>query len=261
MSHFDENLTPLLSLATNEDLDPLVEYIKKADLSESLTSNDLYKKYTPNHTQYVELIEREIREFGGNSFLNIFRKAGPQYHEIVCDVAVKLDANYNSKSSIEEVESAILLRIMSQSWEKMSNEERREFLLEMGLGTGISSVPKAFPVAALQIALRSSGYLAGEFATMVANAVAIKLLGTSLTAVANTTLTRSIAVFAGPIGWVVTGIWTALDLAGPAYRVTIPCVVHIAMLRQRYTLEHCKNCTAPYTAGAKFCQNCGTALG
>lgn len=42
-----------------------------------------------------------------------------------------------------------------------------------------------------------------------------------------------IAVFLGPVGWVLTGVWTAIDLAGPAFRVTVPCVLHIAMLRQR----------------------------
>ncbi len=32
-------------------------------------------------------------------------------------------------------------------------------------------------------------------------------------------------------------IWALFDIASPAYRVTIPCVIHIAMLRQKYMLE------------------------
>ena len=260
MSHFDENLTPVLSLASNTDLDPLVEYISNANLSETLTINDLFKKHTPNHKEYVELIEREIRGFGGNTFINLFRGNGPQYFEIVCDVADKLGANYNKKSSIDEVESAIMMRIMSQAWEKMTDEERQSFLKEMGLGTGIGSLPKALPVAALQIAIRASGFLAYKLALIVANAIARAILGRGLALATNAALTRGIAVFAGPIGWVITGIWTLLDLAGPAYRVTIPCVVHIAMLRQQYSLMHCNKCSAPYTAGAKFCQNCGSEI-
>lgn len=260
MSHFDENLTPVLSLASNADLEPLVEYISKASLSETLTNNDLYKKHTPNHKEYVELVEREIRKFGGNTFLNIFRDNGPQYFDIVCDVASKLGANYNKKSSIDEVESAIMMRIMSQAWEKMTNQERQEFLNSMELGTGIESLPKALPVVALQIAIKASGFLAYKLAIIVANAIARAILGRGLAFATGATLTRGIAVFAGPIGWVITGIWTLLDLAGPAYRVTIPCVVHIAMLRQQYSLMHCPECSAPYTDGAKFCQNCGTRI-
>ena len=95
MSHFDEDLTPVLALASNEELATLVEYICKANLSEKLTSNEFYKEHVPNHTAYVELIEQELREFGGNSFINLFRGNGPTYFEIVKDVADKLGANYN----------------------------------------------------------------------------------------------------------------------------------------------------------------------
>ena len=41
------------------------------------------------------------------------------------------------------------------------------------------------------------------------------------------------AIFAGPIGWLLTVIWTAIDVAGPAYRVTIPCCIQIAYMRRR----------------------------
>ena len=260
MSHFDENLTPVLALAPDEDLEPLVEYIAKASLSETLTINDLYKKHSPKHKEYVELIEKEIRTFGGNTFLNVFRGNGPAYIEIVGDVASKLGANFNKNSTIEEIESAIMMRIMSQAWEKMKPEEKEAFLKEMGIGSGVGSIPKALPVAALQAAIKASGFLAYKLALIVANAIAKAILGRGLSLAANAALTRWIAVFAGPIGWVVTGIWTLLDLAGPAYRVTIPCVVHIAMLRQQYSLLHCKECSAPYTVGTKFCPNCGAKI-
>jgi uncharacterized protein YaaW (UPF0174 family) len=42
------------------------------------------------------------------------------------------------------------------------------------------------------------------------------------------------AVLAGPIGWVISGIWAAYDIAGPAYRVIIPCTITIAYLRSIY---------------------------
>ena len=42
----------------------------------------------------------------------------------------------------------------------------------------------------------------------------------------------TIGAFAGPIGWVITGLWTLADVAGPAYRVTIPAVIQVAFLRQ-----------------------------
>ena len=45
---------------------------------------------------------------------------------------------------------------------------------------------------------------------------------------------KSISAFAGPIGWVITAAWTAFDVAGPAFRVTIPAVIQVAFLRQQY---------------------------
>ena len=45
---------------------------------------------------------------------------------------------------------------------------------------------------------------------------------------------RGIGVFAGPIGATVMGFYTLYDLAGPAYKVTVPAVIYIAALRQTY---------------------------
>ena len=42
---------------------------------------------------------------------------------------------------------------------------------------------------------------------------------------------KAFAVLTGPIGWVLAGLWTAFDIAGPAYRVLIPCTITIAYLR------------------------------
>ena len=260
MSNFDMDLTPLIEKCSNEDLEPLVGYIKKADWTEGLTNKDLYKFHNPDHKKYASLIENEIREFGGNSFVNVFRGTGPSYAEVVRDVADKLKANYNKKSSTADVENAILIKVASDAWDKMSEEERRQFLNEMGIGIGSGSIPKALPVAALQVAIKASGFLAYKLALIIANAIAKVILGRGLMFGTNMVLARSIAVFAGPIGWIITGLWTAIDLAGPAYRVTIPCVVHIAMLRQKLLSSYCPSCNEPCAENAAFCSVCGAEL-
>ncbi|MFP6133819.1 flagellar biosynthesis protein FlgG [Helicobacter pylori] len=40
-------------------------------------------------------------------------------------------------------------------------------------------------------------------------------------------------ILAGPIGWVITGALVSINLAGPAYRVTVPAYVLIATLRRK----------------------------
>ena len=38
-------------------------------------------------------------------------------------------------------------------------------------------------------------------------------------------LTRTMGAFAGPVGWVLSSLWLLIDLAGPAYRVTLPSCI------------------------------------
>ncbi len=44
-------------------------------------------------------------------------------------------------------------------------------------------------------------------------------------------------ILAGPIGWVITGALVSVNLAGPAYRVTVPACVLVATLRKKLKEE------------------------
>lgn len=230
-----------LRQASNEDLDPLVGYILNAEISESLSDSDEYKRYHPDHRQYVDLIDREIRDFGGNTFANAFRilfdMGHISYEEVVHDVADKMDVKYEKHNSVEAIEDAILFAVLAKAWPKMTEEERKEFYSVANLKVDVPGhIPSSVPAIALQAAIRMGGFASYQLAVIVANAVAKFVLGHGFTILTNAAITRSIAVFAGPIGWAITGLWTAIDIAGPAYRVTIPCVIQIAMLRHKYSL-------------------------
>ena len=95
---------------------------------------------------------------------------------------------------------------------------------------------------------------------IIANVIVKSLLGRGLSLGANATLTRSLAILTGPIGWIITGIWTAIDIAGPAYRVTIPSVIYVAMLRKKYYTPTCPHCKQMIPANVKFCPECGKAI-
>ena len=69
------------------------------------------------------------------------------------------------------------------------------------------------------------------------NAVLKALIGRGLSLAGNAALTRTMAILTGPIGWVITGLWTAIDIAGAEYRVTIPAVIQVAALRQKHLYE------------------------
>src|SRR5690606_3931956 len=156
-------------------------------------------------------------------------------------------------------------KVLEESIERMSDQERKELFESLGgnfTGTG------PLMMASIQAAIRASGFAAYKLAAVVAQASAKAILGRGLAFTTTAPIMRGISAFAGPIGWAVTGIWTAFDLASPAYRVTVPCVVQIAYMRQKsfseereeHASNNCPQCATPIASGAKFCGECGQRL-
>jgi uncharacterized protein YaaW (UPF0174 family) len=235
----DDDLIPLIRKCNNDDLDPLVSYLtRRGWISSQLDITDTFKKHNPNHKMYADEIAAEIQKFGGNTIINMVRGGkGVSYKKMVCNVGKRLKVNCNKERETEFIEQQIILKVLETAWEKMSDDEKMEFMEGLGDEYKTIPIPKHFPMPAVQTLIQLGGFYPFKLAVIVANAIAKALLGRGLSLVANAALTRWIAVFAGPIGWTLTGIWTILDFARPAYRVTIPCVLHIAMLRQKYFFE------------------------
>lgn len=250
---YDLNLNPLLERCNNDDLDILVGYImNKGTLSETLSIKDEYKKFQPEHTRYTDLIADEIKRFGGDTIANMIRGEGPSYKEIVCDVASKLGVKKAHTMDIEEAEQALIYKVIEKSWEKMSEQDKQDFFLNIKdeimlledinkeeIVNIIEMINKkklfiGFPLPLLQALVQIQGFGFYQLSVIVANSVAKAILGRGLAFAGNAALTRGIAVLAGPIGWAISAILTIPLLTGPAFRVTIPCVIHIAMLRAKY---------------------------
>ena len=228
---FDKDINPVIEAASREDLEFLVALITKTTTN-MLDCNDVYKANSPHHEVYADLIAKEICEFGGNSFANFFRGHCPSYKEIVCDVASKLKAPYNSKNDIEAIEDSIILTVLEKALDKMSDDEKRQLLSELGDKRSASIAGPALTAAIITL-FRSGGFLSYQILVIVVSAIAKVILGHGLRLATMAGITRIAAILTGPIGWVITGVWAVIDIAGPAYRVTIPAVIYIAMLRRK----------------------------
>jgi uncharacterized protein YaaW (UPF0174 family) len=231
----DEDLEFLKNCST-EDLDVVFTILTEENgtrrLTEDITYTEQYKKNAPDHTKYWDLIAAEIQCFGGNTFATMIRGGkGVLYREVLMDACDKMKVNYNKNASVATIEMNLLMKILTDSMEKMSQEELKEIVGELDLKT--TNYSKEAIVAALQGSILLSGFMAYKISLIVANAIAKAMLGRGLSMAANVGLTRSLAVFAGPIGWALTALWTAIDIAGPAYRITIPGVIQIAFLRAK----------------------------
>ncbi len=230
----DPDLEFLSSLSSEElhDLVYLLTHDKDGErrLTELLTQEDNYKKHYPDHKQYWKEIAAEIQCFGGNTFVNMFRGGGVSYKEVLCDVCDKMKVNYNKDSSTKKIEQNLLMKILEDALEKMSPEEIEKLGKELGLENTAKLTSQSLTAIFLAV-FRAGGFKSYQLTLIIVNAIVKVLIGRGLTLGGNVLVTRTAAILTGPIGWVITGLWTAVDIAGPAYRVTIPAVIQIAYLR------------------------------
>jgi|GEM_PF-34287 len=230
----DEQLRELADILM-KDKDGKLRY------TEEITKTKEYKIYEHRYSRYWKILAGELQLFGGNSVVNnIFRFGrGVKYDEILNDVLDKINVPYNKSSHIINKEDALIEKIFSDMLEDMPEEKKMELVKDMDLkvtGFGNQAI-----MAAVQAGIRAGGFLSYQITVIVANYIARLLLGRGLTLATNTALTKGLSLFIGPIGWVVTGVWTAFDITGPAMRVTLPACVIVAFLRKTTLLETKKN--------------------
>ncbi|ARZ73019.1 hypothetical protein CCR98_02110 [Stenotrophomonas sp. WZN-1] len=227
----------------SEDLNDLV-YCLTHDkdgsprFTEELTMHERYKNFSPDHHQYWEQIAAEVQCFGANTFATMFRGGkGVQYKEVLMDVCDKMKVNYSKTASVEKIESNLLMKILTDALEKMTPEELRELAQSTGV-KNTNGVTAETMVGVFQTVFRMGGFRSYQLTTIIVNAILKALIGRGLSFGGNILLSKTMALLTGPIGWVITGLWTAIDVAGAAYRVTIPAVIQVAALRQKHLYQH-----------------------
>lgn len=256
----DKNLE-FLSTISNEELSVLVNILIKDNDgnirdSEDLTLQPEYKAHGENYLMYWQKIAAELQYFGGNTIANGWRGHGVSYGEILEDVCKHMKITVGSKDDVTALENKLVYKIFAQIMDEMPEDQIRDFAKEFGT----SGVGKQATVAAIQAAIRLGGFASYKMSVIVVNVIAKQMIGRGLTVGANAALTRTIGAFAGPIGLILTGVWTAIALAGPAYRVTVPAVIYISFLRslimKRSKIVFCDQ-AHENPIGAKFCNECG----
>jgi uncharacterized protein YaaW (UPF0174 family) len=262
------SLFEVLHRADVEDLDVLTDYITDKGEGRLALDGDVCKRMVRCKQAGIynesdrDLIAQEIRAFGGNTMINLFRREGVKYEELVVDVASHLKANFPKTADVADIEYAILQKIFTDSIAKMSDDERCQVLKELNVGDLAGLGPAQ--LAAVLATARLAGFGTYKMALIVANGISRALLERGLTPAINAGLSRTLSLIIGPIGWIITGLWTVADMASPAYRVTVPCVIQVAYMRlkerSKAQTAFCPSCHEANVISAKFCVNCGAAM-
>jgi len=226
----------LLEECSGEDLIPLRDYLLK-NCTNTLKFFHKYRSFPNKPHRYLGKIIEELKLMGGNSIANyLFRLGeGVCYKEIVSYVAEKIGVT-GCFGSVESYELGILKKVFKDMYGGMSDNQKKELekIIWQSSGKFQESVfKKSLGVLLTQAFAKGGGFATYKLSVIVANQVAKMVLGHGLRFAANASITKTIGFLLGPIGWSITGLWTAIDIAGPANRTIIPCVLHIAYLRQK----------------------------
>jgi len=232
MAYRSDSDLEFLGELKSEDLNDLVYCLihdrdGKTRWTEELTRSELYKAHRPDHHQYWQLIAAEIQCFGANSVVTLFRGGkGVSYKEVLTDVCDKMGAKYSKNSNIEKIESDLLMKMLMDACSKMDSPSLTELARAVGVkNTGDTT--SEIMIGIFQAVFRTGGFKSYRLTAIVVDAVLKAMVGRGLSMVGTTTLARALI---GPIGWT----FAAIDIAGAAYRVTIPVVMNVAALRQKH---------------------------
>jgi uncharacterized protein YaaW (UPF0174 family) len=237
----DSDLT-FLKKCSNEDLELLVSILtidpndNTSRFTETLTSDTSYKRYYPNHQLYWKSIAAELQTFCANSGMTLLRQGkGVCYREILIDVCDKTKINLNEPPSffIEKIENVLLNSLLKQSLENMEQHELKKLAAELGHIN--LHLPPAVLMLSIQKSIMSNPLIWNSLIFSMLGNLGFKIgniMATMFTIIPR--LHPILAALTGPIGLAISNLWLLSDIAGPAYRVTIPACLYVAVLRKKH---------------------------
>lgn len=216
---------------SNEQLKLLADFMLydkdgKLRWAEEISSTQAFKLFYPHEmVKLVPILIDELQKFGGNTFFNMFRGHGVAYREILTSVCKQLKVSYHKDASTELIEHYLLQKFLIMSVDKMTEEDVHHLSEKLSKELLVKQI--GLLKAGSPLFIRLTAMLVAQMATKYGLKQAVGLVAKFMGG-------RVFAVLAGPIGWVLSLSWVAFDIAGPAYRVMIPCTITIAYLRMIY---------------------------
>lgn len=238
-----EKLSPfknILKISSEEIRDNIKEardYLSESEEEEI----DKWKEDSPpgtggleEHLGLVLAIQKELR-WRASKLSN----TEPSYKEILEMTAEKL--GISSSGSVQELEIRITQEVFGKMLEKMTPEQKEK--LEEKLNEAAKKMrgkaDKVLTSGGLLAAL-GAAHLSG-FGVYLLATTTLAGIGSAIGVVfpfaAYATLTSTISVVIGPIGWIVGGLFALWGLLSPNFKLVVPAIVYITALREEKNEE------------------------
>ncbi len=220
-----------LQYCSNNELSFFVElYKKEAKLMEDLTSQKEYENNYPNHSKYWKLIAAELQYFGGNTFSNLGRKKGVLYKDIISDICSKELISFDNNADVAQIEKVFIFEYLKKSIDTLNEKELLNFKSSLKI-TDCDEIKlinhireriftnKEFFENSIKILLNSFGKSFGKL-----------FLKNPIPFIGQQVIGKIVAM---PISMAIN----IKDISDPATRITLPCVLYISYLRNKYNKQ------------------------
>ena len=141
------------------------------------------------------------------------------YRAILLDVSKRLKLKADKEMSTFEIEQQLLEQFLRNTWKKMDEEHKQEFL--HAVDARVNELEELLPLLMKdKLLAKGVSHLLSSQLTAFTHHAAMSVLGHGLLRGAG---------LGGPVGAALNGVKA---VSGSAYRVTIPAVLQIACLRR-----------------------------
>jgi uncharacterized protein YaaW (UPF0174 family) len=223
-----QDLNSLLSLATGEQLKPLVS-ILDTNQCRYASKEEVITGIKWLHRNIFESINREF----------IFEKS-ESYADILCTLLKKMNVVASPTYGCEALEEVLVKVVFQQMWANFSTTQRLDleenyFLLIEQAGKS-HEWKKIGGIAGAMTAAKLGGFstyiLASSALSTISNIVGVTLPFTLYKAVSST-----ISLAIGSLGWLGLAVFATYKLSGTNYQKLIPAAIYISMLRYELSLR------------------------
>lgn len=209
--------------------------------------------------QRVQAVIAEVLRCGDHSITGRLGGGNDAYLQVLCDVLRELELSEAPASGIAELEQRVVDFVLDTEFERLPKDTQAALRADFYAGAffmpGLHGYDSLHPFMTRAGPGERRVIRAGKLGRALKKVGEHQLERRVRAMIRKTALRLVTRRFAGAIGW----LWTAWDVAGPAYRLLVPVICYFAYLRHRQAAAEAAAARASEPAQADAAVTSGSA--